>query len=131
FHHRDALHYHLGSVEPGVLMLLTMRDPARTLDTTVGKSGSVRNGLDFVVPYVRGEKVHREWVNSQVDLDRRRFEQGDEYYRPGKPWTADYRARRLFELAGAIDPKYRDIARIIPARPDEIDVVFEYLINGR
>lgn len=85
---RDALHYHVGSVLNFLkLNYLTRLVGVNLYDKVASSGGSVRKSLAFTYPYIRGEKVYAEWVNSKVRFDRERWEAGDPYYRPGKPWN--------------------------------------------
>ena len=84
---RDALHYHVDCIK----VYLELAYLARLIDVSIydliGETGgSVKKSLHYIFPYVRGEKIHEEWVHTKVGLDRRRWEAGDPYYRPGKPW---------------------------------------------
>ena len=108
--HRDSMHYHVGSIENLVKIALMGRVMDFDLYTrTTNRGGSISKSIAFVRPYAAGEKVYHEWVNSKVELDRKRWQSGDPYYRPGKPWRPD-EAYDLFRLAAVIDPALSPIA---------------------
>ncbi|MEM1121610.1 MAG: sulfatase-like hydrolase/transferase [Bacteroidota bacterium] len=93
---RDALHYHVGSVLNFLkLNYLTRIVGVNLYDKVASSGGSVRKSLAFTYPYIRCEKVYAEWVNTKVRFDRERWEAGDPYYRPGKPWNPKEAYRSL------------------------------------
>src|SRR5690349_24767337 len=66
-----------------LFFLMRPRPPRSTLFpyTTLFRS---KKSIDFLIPFVRGEKIHREYVNSTVAFDQKRannkepgFEIGD------------------------------------------------------
>ncbi|MBD3241947.1 MAG: hypothetical protein GF331_15260 [Chitinivibrionales bacterium] len=92
--HRDALSYHKSALVPMVELARLAGDKGPGLYTwTSPDGGSIEKSVDYLVPYALGEKVHEEWVNSRVGLDKRRAEAGLEHYRPGK----------LFDPKSALD----------------------------
>ncbi len=108
--HRDALSYHCAGLLP--LAELALRARAKGVDfySFEAKSGaSLRKSVDYILPYARGEKVHAEWVNGEVELDHRRAQAGLEFYKPGKPWDPAG-SIKLLEAMSAFDPAYAEIA---------------------
>lgn len=74
FHERDALNYHIFSVEP-LLKAITVLKRATGKDYFRFESasgGSIKKGVDFLVPYMKGLKTHKEFLNSKVEFDRKR-----------------------------------------------------------
>lgn len=74
YHERDALNYHIFSVEP-FLKAITVFKRATGKDYfqfTSPSGGSIKKGVDFLVPYMLGTKTHKEFLNSKVDFDRKR-----------------------------------------------------------
>ncbi|MEQ9296947.1 MAG: hypothetical protein RIF33_00215 [Cyclobacteriaceae bacterium] len=63
-------------------------------------------------PYIRQEKIHPEWVNSKIDLDRRRYEAGDDYYKPGNPWDIRQGYSTLI-LASPFDSACRQLSPLL------------------
>ena len=84
---RDATHYHYSTVKN----MLSIAQIGRMLDKdhysfVASNGGSIANSIDYTMPYVTREEVHPEWTNSTVKLDKERWDAGDTYYEPGKPW---------------------------------------------
>jgi hypothetical protein len=94
FKRRDTLTYHGSALKPPLDLAMLAGAEGRALYAWESpQGGSLQKSVHFVVPYALGETQHHEWVNSQVDLDKRRAEAGLEKYRPG----------RLYEPANALD----------------------------
>ncbi len=104
FEYRDTLTYHTSALRPPIELAMITDDKGRELYTWESpEGGSLKKSVDFVVPYAMGEKTHKEWVNSKVDLDRRRAEAGLEKYQPGRVFDPKY-ALRVMEEASFFDP---------------------------
>lgn len=74
FEERDALHYHLYTLEP-LLALAIVLQRAENINyyTYVSATGSsIQKSVAFLLPFVTGEKTHAEFVNSKVAFDKRR-----------------------------------------------------------
>jgi hypothetical protein len=117
-HHRDALSYHVSGLDPLLVYALAteqLQGKKSTFNPFTHQSpqgGSIKKSVDYVVPYAKGEKVHAEWVNTKVELDRRRAQAGLDYYKPGKPYDPAG-ALDLFALASYFDPAYGEIVRLL------------------
>lgn len=112
-HQRDALSYHISSLDPLLTFAITLEQIGKNnaLDLFRYESpegGSVKKSLDYVIPYATGEKEYKEWVNTTVELDRRRAEAGLENYQPGKLFDPT-KSKETFELAYYFDPAYKAI----------------------
>jgi hypothetical protein len=138
YEQRDALHYHVGGLDIPMEVALNLAangDPAAlTLYATPIAEGpntgaSLKKSVAFVLPYARGEKVHPEWRNSRVPLDRQRWESGDPYYRPGKPYDPSH-AAKLIRLASAFDPALRGLAADLAATDTPEDAWTVQLIEA-
>ena len=84
---RDAMHYHLSGIEPLLDIIINLKKFNKDFDLysyedSVGTS--IKGAIDYCLPYISGEKTRREWVNSKVELDKRRAAAGLEEYQPGK-----------------------------------------------
>ena len=112
---RDALSYHVSSLYGPLVWAVNLhaagspRGPS--LYATPAPDGpyagaSLRRSVHHLYPYVRGERVHAEWVHTRIELDRQRWASGDPYYRPGKPWDP-HQADRVLRLAATFDPTAR------------------------
>ena len=109
FHQRDALHYHVYDVLPLVeLCLAAEQNGDHLYDYATSKGATLENAIAFLIPYVEGEKTHREFVASTVKFDRERSAAGDPTIRVGAAWKAE-EARRLFDLAGFFSPRFHTV----------------------
>lgn len=100
---RDTLTYHCSGLKPPIELAMLAGPKGRELYTwTNDRGGSIAKCVDYVVPYAMGEKTHKEWVNTKVDLDRRRAKAGLEKYRPGRLFEPDD-ALELMEAASYFD----------------------------
>lgn len=107
FVQRDALSYHQSGLKPLLIVALFLGAEGKALYHWSSPSGSsLKKSVDFVLPYAEGKKVHREWVNTKVALDRERGKAGIAYYKPGKPFDP-VSAVELFELASVFDSSSR------------------------
>jgi hypothetical protein len=110
---RDALHYHVYDLEP-LLQLAIVVKRATGVDyySWVSPAGSsIRKSVEWLLPYVTGEKTHAEFVNSTVEFDRRRAANGEAAYKAGSMWEPKNGVRTLV-LAGYFGaPGLMDTAR--------------------
>jgi hypothetical protein len=131
FHTRDALHYHLYTVEP---MLVLARAEARQdtnldlFDQPAPGGASLHGSVDFVVPFAEGEKTHLEFAHSKVPFDRRRAEDGENEYRPHE-W-APGSSIEMFSEADWFLPKYGRLAARLAGKPEETFVNWQMVINA-
>jgi len=110
--HRDSLGYHGSSLKPIIeIALLRGMEAGKELYYWENEDGgSVAKSVAYVLPYARGEKVHKEWVNTKVQLDRERAAAGLAYYQPGKPYDPK-NARELMDLASGFQPELIPLVR--------------------
>lgn len=102
--HRDTLTYHCSALRPLVDLAILAARNGRSLYAWSAPSGSsLKKSVDYMVPFADGSRTRREWVNSQVELDRRRAAAGLEQYQPGRLFDPQD-ARRLLEEASYFDP---------------------------
>jgi hypothetical protein len=120
FEHRDAMHYHVSACSTLLSLAVALGHPEGQHlydgypDAPDGPS--IRKSIAYMLPYARGEKVHAEWVNTKVDLDRRRWSEArDPFYEPGKPWNPDD-AARVLGPASFFQPDLAPMARAFEAR---------------
>lgn len=117
FAERDALHYHIYTLEPLILAAeVIYRATGKNYFNYESSSGSsIRKSIDFLVPFVTGEKTHGEFANSKTEFDRKRAANGEKEYVAGsafKPLSGIH----VLEEAGYFDPKYLDVVkRVVPA----------------
>jgi len=109
FHQRDALHYHVYDLLPLVELCLAAEQNGEHLyDTATSRGATLENAIAFLIPYIKGEKTHREFVGSTVKFDRERSAAGDPSIRVGASWKPE-EARRLFDLAGHFSPRFHAV----------------------
>lgn len=84
FYQRDALYYHVFTLEPLLVTARIMRMNGLDLYSYRAPSGSsLPKSIDFLMPYVTGEKTHAEWVNSASPFDKTRADFGYDEFQPG------------------------------------------------
>ncbi|MBS1660141.1 MAG: alginate lyase family protein [Bacteroidetes bacterium] len=85
FTSRDALHYHVYDLEP-LLKLIYVLKRATGVDYyafQASNGASIRQSVDWLLPYLNGQKTHAEFVNSTVDFDRKRAQNNEAAYKAG------------------------------------------------
>jgi len=112
FVERDALHYHIYTLEPLVMAALVIKRATGKdfFNYESEKGSSVKKSMDFLVPFVTGEKTHGEFLNSKSSFDRARAKNGEKGYIAGAafhPNTAIY----VLELASYFDQKYAKVVQ--------------------
>ena len=113
---RDAMSYHVSGLKPLLVTAIAMEQfgkgqgGSNIFDYENQAGGSIRKSVDYVVPYAMGEKVHKEWANTKVALDRQRAAAGLAHYQPGTPYEPE-QSRELFELASYFDSGYQAVLR--------------------
>jgi hypothetical protein len=106
FHQRDALVYHVAALVPLLELAIAADKHGIDLYSYQAPSGaSLERSIRFLLPYVRGERVHLEFVRTTVQFDRQRAAAGDPFARIGAPWDPRG-AARLFEMAGYFNPAF-------------------------
>lgn len=115
FRERDALHYVVYDLQPLIQAALA----ARTRDEdwyhwTSDDGSSLANAMTWLLPYLSGEKRHREFVHSAVRFDAIRAQAGLKGYSGlFDPRTAG----ALVWLASAFDPRFRLLATQLASHP--------------
>jgi hypothetical protein len=84
FIERDALHYHIYDLEPLLTLAIAASKHGLDLyDFTGARGGSLRQSVHFLIPYCTGAMRHHEFVNSKVEFDRKRAQNGESGYQIG------------------------------------------------
>jgi hypothetical protein len=109
-HVRDALSYHVSSIQPLVVLAIYAREGrlpgGEDLFRLEAPSGaSLARSTRFVVPYADGSRTREEWRHTMVELDRRRAAAGLSRYTPGRPFDPS-RALELLEAASHFEQSY-------------------------
>ncbi len=82
---RDALHYHVYDLEP-LLKLCIVLQRATGVAYYWKRSvtgSSIQRSVNWLLPYLNGEKTHPEFVNSTVQFDRDRAKNNEAAYKSG------------------------------------------------
>jgi hypothetical protein len=111
---RDALHYHVYDMEPLLTLAIVLKRANGTdvYSTVTDNGASIKKSVEWVVPYVTGEKTHGEFVNSTVKFDRDRAKNGEAEYIPGTLWDAKNGYKTLV-LAAYFNPQYNTTIKAI------------------
>jgi hypothetical protein len=82
---RDALHYHVYDLEPllKLIMVLYRATGVNYYSWLSDTNSSIKRSVDWLAPFVTGEKTHAEFVNSTVDFDRKRAQNNEAAYKAG------------------------------------------------
>lgn len=85
FKERDAMHYHIYDLEPMLrLALLIKRAGGENFYTYKSPKGSsIKKSVDWLTPYIKGEKQHEEYVNTTVKFDKDRGNNNEPGFAPG------------------------------------------------
>ena len=114
FEERDALHYHLYTLEP-LLKIATVIKRATSKDYFAYESSSgssVEKSVAFLLPYVKGEKVHHEFTNSKTAFDRQRAENKEPGYTIGADFIPETAVEAL-SYAAYFVPDYGELVKVL------------------
>ena len=105
FKERDAMHYHIYDLEP-MLKLAIIIDRAKgpnfyTYESP--KGSSIKKSVEWLIPYINGEKQHEEYVNTTVKFDRDRAKNNEPGFAAGTMFKPDL-ALPVLKLAVYFDP---------------------------
>ena len=112
FLERDALHYHMYTLEPLIsLAAVIKRATGKDFYHYASPSGgSVSKSIAFLIPFVSGEKLHPEFVNSKVAFDKKRADNKEAGYQIGAPFKQTAGIPVLIQ-ASYFDPSCMNIVR--------------------
>ncbi|UYB52317.1 alginate lyase family protein [Xanthomonas sp. AM6] len=109
FIERDALSYHVYDLRPLVTLALAFSERGEDLYHWQARNGaSLARSVQWLLPYVRGDKTHAEFVGSDVAFDKARSRNGEAGHVIGSAY-APGDALPLLALTAAYDP---DSARL-------------------
>lgn len=127
---RDALGYHVSGLRPPLELAMLLGDRGSDLYAWQSpRDGSLKNSVEQVLPYAIGEKVHQEWVNTKVGLDKRRAAAGIEKYQPGKEFEPRD-SLKLMETAAYFDPALLKVVRHLSEDDAERFPTWQTLVNA-
>jgi hypothetical protein len=112
FELRDAIHYHLYDLEP-LLTLAIVLQKATGVDYYRYQSpggSSIQKSVEWTLPYVDGRQTHAEFVNSTVEFDKRRAQNGETSFKAGTLFQPVTGVPMLL-LAAYFDNSFLELAR--------------------
>lgn len=110
FKQRDALHYHLYDLEPMLkLAIIINRGEGTNFYTYQSPNGSsIKKSVDWLIPYITGEKKHEEYVNTTVKFDHDRAMNHEPGFAAGTLFEPKL-AIPLLKSVVYFDPKYQTL----------------------
>ncbi|QJD96336.1 hypothetical protein HH214_10895 [Mucilaginibacter robiniae] len=110
FIERDAFHYHTYDLEPLLTAAIAIKRATgkNYFMYESDKKASIKKSVDFIIPYMTGEKQHGEFVNSRVEFDRKRAANHEKGYAAGTPFNPQSGVY-LLSLASYFNPDYASI----------------------
>lgn len=119
FKERDAMHYHIYDLEP-MLKLAIAIDRAKGEDfyhyqSTTGSS--IQKSVEWMIPYVKGEKQHEEYVNTKVKFDRDRAKNGEAGFAAGSFFKPSM-ALPVFKYSSYFDPAQQNLLTLMEYKPN-------------
>lgn len=129
---RDALHYHVYDLEPLLtLAIVLQRATGVNYYTYVSSAGtSIRRSVQWLLPYLTGEKTHGEFVNSTVEFDRQRARNGEAAYKAGTLFDPKNGVATLLLAAYFdADPELMPLARRLSGSGDRYPG-WQAVVNG-
>ncbi len=106
---RDTLTYHASALRPVIELAMLSGERGPDLYTWESESGgSIKQSVDYIVPYAMGEKTRKEWTNSKSKLDHDRAAAGLEQYRQGRLYEPKD-AIEVMQEASYFDPELKRV----------------------
>ncbi|MDQ0637056.1 hypothetical protein QF042_000621 [Pedobacter sp. W3I1] len=112
FKERDAMHYHIYDLEP-MLKLAIIIDRANGTNFynyESPKGSSIKKSVEWLIPYINGEKQHEEYVNTTVKFDRDRAKNNEPGFAPGTMFKPDL-ALPVIKLSVYFDRAHADLLK--------------------
>ena len=115
FEERDALHYTVYDLEPLTRAAMAARLRGEDWLTLRGDNGaSLAAGLDWLLPYAKGEQTHEEYVHSKIKFDFQRRDAGVPGF-SGR-WEPES-STNLYWTAASLNGAYAGVARSLKPEP--------------
>ncbi|WP_025142186.1 alginate lyase family protein [Pedobacter jeongneungensis] len=128
FKERDAMHYHIYDLEP-MLKLAIMIDRAKGTNFYTyesPKGSSIKKSVEWLIPYIKGEKQHEEYVNTTVKFDRDRAKNNEPGFAPGSMFKPSL-ALPVLRFAVYFDPTQTDLLKKVNGNPSNWQKVLDEL----
>lgn len=117
FAERDALSYHVYNLRPLVTLALAFSERGEDLFHWRADNGaSIAGSVDWLMPFVRGEKNHAEFVGSKVPFDIARSRNHENGHEIGSIWQPA-NALPLLDLVAAYDTTMIGLSAGIDPKP--------------
>ncbi|WCM86726.1 alginate lyase family protein [Acidovorax sp. NCPPB 3576] len=111
FQERDALSYHVYDLRPLVTLALAFAEQGEDFYHWKAANGaSIAHSVAWLMPYLKGEKTHAEFVRSDVRFDKARSDNGERGHVVGSLYEPRD-ALPLLVLAAAYDPECAALAQ--------------------
>ena len=112
FQERDALHYHIYTLEPLISLAIVLQRATGKdyYHYTTPSGSSIEKSINFLVPFVSGEKLHPEFINSSVAFDKKRADNKEAGYQIGAPFKQTSGVNVLIQ-ASYFDPSCMNIVK--------------------
>jgi hypothetical protein len=109
---RDAFHYQTYDIEPLLSACIAIyRATGKDYFIWQTANGSsIKKCVDYMTPFMTGEKTHPEFVNSKVPFDLKRAQNGEKGYAPGTLFEPK-NGVETFALAAYFDTDYLKVIR--------------------
>ncbi len=131
--HRDALHYHNSGLKALLTLCINLaifNERFDLYDYVADGGGSIKKSVEYVIPYALGDKTHKEWVNSKVELDRRRAAAGISKYQTGMLFDPQT-SLELFELSCHYDrDHYNVLAHLLGQDKKKYTMTWASMLNS-
>jgi hypothetical protein len=122
FIERDAFHYQTYDLEPLLSACIAIyRATGKDYFTwKTANSSSIKNCVDYIMPFMTGEKTHAEFVKSTVPFDLKRAQNNEKGYAAGTLFEPKNGVNTL-ALAAYFDSGYNQTIRKAMQNPDYLN----------
>jgi hypothetical protein len=119
---RDAFHYQTYDLEPLLSACIAIyRATGKNYFTwTTANGSSIKNCVDYMVPYMTGEKKHPEFVKSKVPFDLKRAQNNEKGYAAGTLFEPK-NGINTFALAAYFNKDYNKIIESVMQNSDYLN----------
>jgi hypothetical protein len=111
---RDALHYHVYNLEPLLRLSILLKRATNSdyYNYVSATNSSIRKSVEWLLPYLTGEKTHAEFVHSTVAFDAARGKNNEADYIPGSLFKPVNGIKTL-TLAAYFNSNFSDTVKLI------------------
>ncbi|TCD11495.1 hypothetical protein EZ449_04325 [Pedobacter frigidisoli] len=132
FKERDAMHYHIYDLDPMLkLAIMINRDKGQNFYIYESPKGSsIKKSVDWLMPYIKVEKQHEEYVNTTVKFDRDRAKNNEPGFAPGTLFEPEL-AIPVLELSIYFDPSQEKLLTDINSKGENWQMVMDKIKRAR